>query len=89
VKYIRLKTNKQHNNVAYNTIKKISINIYFCGLVWFGLVLKKWSENWSDPSGFYKTTSKRIQKYSVFCGFRFFWIGLRFYFGSVWIWTPL
>jgi len=24
VKYIRLKTNKQHNNVAYNTIKKIN-----------------------------------------------------------------
>ena len=24
VKYIRLKTNKQYNNVAYNTIKKIN-----------------------------------------------------------------
>jgi len=30
-------------------------------------------------------TSKKL----IFWGFRFFWIGWRFLFGSVWLWAPL
>jgi hypothetical protein len=55
----------------------------------FGSVLKIQSKIRSDPAIFTKRTSKHIQKYSVVCGFRFFWIGLRFLLGLVWIWASL
>jgi len=80
MQYIRLNTNKKYINAIYNTNK--IINKYKNLLLRFGSVLKRQSEIRSDHSGFSKTTSKHIQKYLVFCGF---WIGLRFYFGSVWI----
>jgi len=67
---IRLNTNKQYINAIYNTNK--IINKYKNLLLRFDSVLKRQSETRSDHSGFSKTTSKHIQKYSGFCGFRFF-----------------
>ena len=58
---------------------------YFSSSVLFCLVLKKISKISSDPSSFYKTKFKFIQKYSIFLTIFGFLIDLWFYFGPIWI----
>jgi len=38
---------------------------------------------------FIKQHLKASKNIRFFCGFWYFWFGLRFYFGSIWVWTPL